>query len=213
MNPDVPYLPAIGNMTKILDAIQNAAAPAVFNVQFLKDLGFTSSQDRPMTRILKYLGMLDSTGKPTTYYREFMDGSKAKRVLANRMRFAFDDLFNADRGAHTKSAESLKGWFKTKTGASDSVAKKIASNFKTLATYADFASDPLDSNVSGPEIKNEDAPLDDDDTRANQSPLKLPGELVSKSLGLVWRLEIHLPDTTNVDTHRAIFKALHEELM
>lgn len=59
MNPDVPYLVSVGNMHKILDAIQNAGAPSVFNLQFLKDLGFTASQDRPMTRVLKYLGMLD----------------------------------------------------------------------------------------------------------------------------------------------------------
>jgi len=29
--------------------------------------------------------------------------------------------------------------------------------------------------------------------------------------GLVYRLEIHLPDTQNVDTFRAIFRALREE--
>ncbi|MGA2631839.1 MAG: hypothetical protein ABSG54_16705, partial [Terriglobia bacterium] len=32
------------------------------------------------------------------------------------------------------------------------------------------------------------------------------------SFGLVYRIEIHLPDTQNIDTYRAIFRALREEL-
>ncbi len=39
-----------------------------------------------------------------------------------------------------------------------------------------------------------------------------PLELESK-LGLVYRIEIHLPETQNIETYRSIFKALREELM
>lgn len=219
MNSDVPYLAAIGNMHKILDAIQNAGAPSVFNLEFLKDLGFTSSQDRPMPRVLKYLGMLDDSGRPTSVYREFMDHNKAKQVLAARMRVAFDDLFTSDKNAHTKTADQLKGWFKTKTGAGDAVAKKIATNFKALATYGDFTTpvadapdtpEKLDNSVSNSEKNIEQGTAAhisvNTQPRANES-------LGTSHIGLVYRFEIHLPDTQNVDTHRAIFKALREELM
>lgn len=83
--------------------------------------------------------MLDSSGKPQASYREFMDHTKAKEVLADRLQHAYDDLFLADKDAHTKSTDKLKGWFKTKTGAGDAVAKKMATTFKTLASYADFS--------------------------------------------------------------------------
>jgi hypothetical protein len=39
------------------------------------------------------------------------------------------------------------------------------------------------------------------------------GTLNLEEIGLVYRFEIHLPDTQNVDTFRAIFKAMREELM
>ena len=138
LNTDIPYLLKTGNLHKILDAIQKAGAPETFNVDFIKDLGFTSSQDRPTPKLLKYLGFLDVNGHPQAAYREFMDHNRSKKVLAKQMRSAFDDLFLADKNAHLKTAEHLKGWFKTKTGAGDSVADKIARTFKVLATYADF---------------------------------------------------------------------------
>jgi hypothetical protein len=196
-------MPSVTNLHKILDAIQKAGVPEVFNLDFLKDLGFTSSNDRPVIKVLKYLGMLDSSGRPQNAYREFVDHTKAKGVLATRIRSAFDDLYLSDKDAHNKSAEQLKGWFKTKTGASDSVAKKMATQFKSLASYADFeAAPPLEKPPKAPEVKQDEKPL--------PPPPPAPD---LKGFGLVYRLEIHLPDTQNVETFRAIFRALREELM
>jgi hypothetical protein len=198
-------MPSVTNLHKILDAIQKAGVPDVFNLDFLKDLGFTSSNDRPVIKVLKYLGMLDSSGRPQKAYREFVDHTKAKAVLAGRIRVAFDDLYLSDKNAHNKSAEQLKGWFKTKTGVSDSVAKKMATQFKSLASYADFeTATPVspEKPTTSPEVKQDDKPL----------PPRPPAPDL-QGLGLVYRLEIHLPDTQNVETFRAIFRALREELM
>ena len=206
VDTNVPYMPSVANLTKILEAIQKAGVPEVFNLDFVKDLGFTSSNDRPVIKVQKYLGMLDSAGRPQTAYREFVDHTKAKAVLAGRIRIAFDDLYVSDKDAHNKSAEHLKGWFKTKTGASDSVATKMASQFKSLANYADFdAAPPATPKV--PEVTPEQ--------KDKKEPLAPPAAPASglKELGLVYRLEIHLPDTQNVETFRAIFRALREELM
>src|SRR5665213_1077364 len=64
MNPDVPYMMSVTNLHKILDAIQRAGAPEVFHLDFLKDLGFKGSNDRGAVKLLKYLGMLDGSGRP-----------------------------------------------------------------------------------------------------------------------------------------------------
>lgn len=218
MNTDIPYLVANGNIPKLLAAVQRAGAPPSFNVDFIKDLGFTSSQDRPMVKVFKYLGLTDSNGHPLAAYREFMDESRSKGVLAARMRQAFDDLFMADKNAHTKTAEQLKGWFKTKTGASDAVAIKIASTSKSLAAYADF-------NVAAPISPKIDEVADKKDIQNELNGAAAAAEAagaasrsgqnggIKSSIGLVYRFEIHLPDTQNVDTFRAIFRALREELM
>jgi hypothetical protein len=206
MDPNVPYMPSVANLHRILDAIQKAGVPEVFNLDFLKDLGFTSSNDRSLIKLLKYLGMLDSSGRPQQAYRDFVDHTKAKAVLAARLRMAFDDLYLSDKNAHVKSPESLKGWFKTKTGASDAVAKKIATQFKSLAQYADF-----EATLSG-QSKAEEPPGPSAPTAKQPPRPPVATDDVSK-LGLIYRLEIHLPDTQNIETFRAIFRALREELM
>lgn len=106
MEQDIPYMPSIKNLHGILDAIQRAAVPDAFTVDFLKDLGFTSSNDRTVTRLLKFLGLLDSANRPQTPYREFLDHTKAKAVLAGRVRAAYDDLFTSDKAADTKTRVS-----------------------------------------------------------------------------------------------------------
>jgi hypothetical protein len=208
MNQDVPYMMSVTNVPKILDAIQKAAAPETFHRDFLKDLGFKASNDRGAIKLLKYLGLLDPSGKPQTSYRDFMDQGKAKKVLAGRLRSAYDDLFTADKQANAKSVDSLKGWFKTKTGAGDAVAQKMASTFRSLAQYADFDGSPPedDAKATKPVIsKTSEIPQTED--HASRAPAS------KAAFGLVYRFEVHLPDTQNVDTSRAIFRALRAELL
>lgn len=109
MDTDVPYMLSVTNLHKILDKMQRAGVPENFNRDFLKDLGFSSSGDRPFVKLLKYLGFLDSSGKPTGVYRDFMDHTKGKKVLAARIPLAFDDLYLSDRHAQNLSVEALKG--------------------------------------------------------------------------------------------------------
>lgn len=221
MNTDVPYMASVTNLHKILDAMQRAAAPETFHLDFLRDLGFTSSNDRGAVKLFKFLGLLDGSGKPQSSYREFMDHAKAKQVLAAQLRASYDDLFKSDRQANAKTADSLKGWFKTKTGVGDAVAKKMATTFKSLATYADFNAPALADDA--PENEGKSSGSVDSKEKDHASREKSTASDVGSggggngsgrgAFGLVYRFEIHLPDTQNVDTFRAIFKALREELM
>jgi hypothetical protein len=206
MDANVPYMPSAKNLHAILDKIQDAGVPDSFNIDFLKDLGFTSSNDRSVIRLFKYLRFLDSSSRPQTSYREFVDHTKAKTVLAQRLLDAYDDLFVSDRNSHTKTVQQLKGWFKTKTGVSDSVAVKIATTFKSLAQYADFSK----ATKPKPETPNDDS--DVNQTRDVAKPPPVAPQQGSTGMRLVYRLEIHLPDTQNVETFRAIFRAMREEL-
>lgn len=156
-----------------------------------------------MIKLLKFLGMLDASGKPQSSYRDFMDHTRAKKVLAERMAIAYDDLFKGDKNSHSKTATDLKGWFKTKTGVGDKVAEKMATTFRSLASYADF------SDVETPKQPTKKKP--DQAPPPEVTPPGLQG--MAEALGLTYRIEIHLPDTTNVDTFRAIFRAIREELI
>ena len=203
MDIDVPYLASVKNLHKILDKIQHAAVPETFSYEFLRDLGFSSSNDRSVLRVLKYIGFLDSSGRPQDPYRDFVDHTKSKHTLAERLRVAYDDLYTSDKKAHDKSADELKGWFKSKTGKGDAVSIKIATTFKSLSQYADF------SNANTTAKK----PPAQEKTTEEEPELVPPMGTLESKFSLVHRVELHLPDTQNMETYRAIFKALREELM
>jgi len=171
----------------------------------MKDLGFPSSTDRSMLKMLKFIGFIDQNGKPLEAYRKFLDHTQSKKIIAEQLRTAYDDLFNANKSAEKMSQNELKGWFRSKTGVGEAVAEKIASTFKTFAEMGDFSHTKTHITDSTSELKNEQS-----------IPLPIhPGnqETNTSTIGLVYRFEIHLPDTQNIDTYRAIFKAIKEELM
>lgn len=210
MDTDVPRMSSVKNLHAILDKIQKAAVPDAFGITFLKDMGFTSSNDRTVIKVLKFLGMLDSAGRPQSSYREFMDQTRSKRVLATAVRHAYDDLFKSDKAAQSRSYSDLKGWFKTKTGAGEKVAEKMATTFKSLASYADFDGAPEPASTPEPTKVNIPTP----EPTAAQIPSNAALPMSSgNGIALTYRIEVHLPDTTNMDTFRAIFRAIREELL
>lgn len=210
MDTDVPRMSSVKNLHAILDKIQKAAVPEAFGITFLKDMGFTSSNDRTVIKVLKFLGMLDSAGRPQASYRDFMDHTKSKRILAAVLRSAYDDLFKSDKLAQTRSYSDLKGWFKTKTGAGEKVAEKMATTFKSLAVYADFDT-AADATINS--STTSEKPPSPDLSPAQRSTAVGTSIAQSNGIGLTYRIEVHLPDTTNMDTFRAIFRAIREELL
>jgi len=202
MNIDIPYMPSVKNVNAIMAKIQGASLPASFTIDFLRDLGFPSSNDRSLIKFLKYIGFIDNNSKPLEPYKKYLDHNNSKKVLGQQLKIAFDDLFIAHKNANKMSGSELKGWFRTKTGQSDAVAEKIASTFKAFADLSEFA----DHTGEKATDKNDELSKD-----KGEIPISLP--LENNKLGLVYRFEIHLPDTQNIDTYRAIFKAIKEELL
>ena len=91
MTNEIPYMQASKNITAILEKMMHAAQPTTFTLDFLKDLGFPSSNDRGVIKMLKYIGLLDQNGKPQEAYRKFLDQTQSKYVLAEQLRIAYDD--------------------------------------------------------------------------------------------------------------------------
>ena len=80
------YINNVGNLGKFLDAIRTAGVPERVTFEFLKTLGFKSSNDRPIIGVLKGIGFLDQNGAPTDSYRAFRDPHQGPKVLARAVR-------------------------------------------------------------------------------------------------------------------------------
>src|SRR6266849_1942462 len=101
------YLTSTRNLDAILNAIKSAQAPDKFNQAFLESLEFKSSSDRLIIGVLKSLGFLDYTGRPTERYFRFLDQTHSERVLAEGIREAYSDLFRVNVNAHQLSRQEV----------------------------------------------------------------------------------------------------------
>jgi hypothetical protein len=194
------YMYTVKNLGQMFEAIQKAQVPPRFTHDFLKTLGFKSTNDRSFINVLKGLGFLDSSSVPTQAYRDYRDKKAAATVLAKQLRQAYRGLFLADENAQDLSAEDLKGKFATLTGKDESVVKKMASTFKALAALADFKK-PAEPEPSKPGEEPVDSPALDQVTPR------------PASLAFAHTIYINLPATRDVAVYDAIFKSIREHLL
>jgi hypothetical protein len=202
------YLHNVGNLGKFLEEIRTAGVPERVTFEFLKTLGFKSSNDRPIIGVLKAIGFLDANGTPTDSYRSFRDPDLGPKVLARALRSAYADLYLANTKAHDLPLEKLKGIIATKTSKGTVVVKLIASTFKALAKAADF-SEPTEAKAPGKPADKLKPPDDSGQTGTLPPPLG-PGAGVT---GFHYNIQIHLPTTTDITVYNAIFKSLKEHLL
>lgn len=201
------YLTSTKRLPDILAAIQAAQAPPKFTLAFLENLGFKTSSDRLVVGVLKAMGFLNDASEPQDRYFRFLDQTQGELVLAEGIRDAYADLFQVNNSAQSLSRNEVKNKFKTLSQGqySDSVLTKMAGTFTALCSLADFsaASKPQPDRPLEPE----DAPGNSDGS-ANESdspPLRLGG--------LVYNIQLHLPESRDPAVYAALFKSLKEHLL
>lgn len=210
------YLTSTKNTAAIFDAIAKAQAPQRFTQKFLEQLGFTATADRLMINVMKAVGLLTDTGVPTQQYHEFLDKSESGRVLAAGIRRAYADLFQINANAQEMSRQDVIGKMKTiSQGAySDGVLGKMASTFITLCKLADFTSvtsnDKRDAGSRDEVHQDEQDRVDGDARRERLRDGTSDRRLID---GLVYNINIHLPESRQPEVYDALFRALREHLL
>jgi uncharacterized protein DUF5343 len=205
MAEDLPYMLGVKNLDAILDKIKTAGTPPKFSVDFLKtSLGFTSSSDRGVIKVLRALGFLSADSTPTARYNEFRQAQTSGRALAVGLREGWAPIFLADQQAHTRTSTQLKEIFKNVTGKAESVAEKMATTFKALAQKADFAAVPTAAVPVTTPPGEEPLP---------EKPEAAGAPLAPSGMSLHHDIHLHLPPSSDVAVYTAIFRALREELL
>ena len=199
------YFTSTKNLDDVLAAIQKAGVPPKFTYDFLKKLGFPSSNDRAIIPVFKSMGFLDGSGTPLDRYKRFRDPSQAGAVMAEGIREAYADVFGVNQQPQGLTPEQLKGVFSRLSGKSDSVAEKMALTFNALAGHADFDKAQV---AATPEPLV--APPSSDGTEAETlAEERQPPPL--GTLQLRHDIHIHLP-VGDIGVYDAIFRALRQNL-
>ncbi len=196
------YLTSFKNVDGILTAIKTAQAPPRFTQKFLESLGFATPADRLFINVLKALGFLNDTGVPVQRYHEFLDQMQSGDILADGIRDAYADLFQVNIKAQEMSHAEVRNKMKTLSQGqySDSVLEKMAGTFKALSKNADF------SRPAPPTAEP-----------AEPAPDKAPGATPAANQlrvgGLVYSINIQLPESRDPAVYDALFKSLKEHLL
>jgi|HubBroStandDraft_1064217.scaffolds.fasta_scaffold141185_2 hypothetical protein len=196
------YLIAAGRIPAYFSAIQQGTAPTRFTLEYLEALGFKVRNDRALIPLLKELRFLDDQNRPTASYREFLDQTVGKTILGRQVLASYEGLFELVKDAHKKTPAELEGKFKTLKNVSENVAGLMAQTFANLCKIAD-----IDSARSAPSKGELESPKP---IVAAPSERQEVGS--DQGTSFHYHIEIHLPNTTDTEVFRAIFKALREHI-
>lgn len=189
------YLQATGRLEEMMRAIQEGGVPKKFTHEFLKSIGFKSTNDRTFISLLKGIGFLNDNGEPTEYYKAYKNKTEAKKLLGRILRNRYEDLFTSFESAHEQSNEKIKGVFATKTGKGNAAVKLMALTFLSLAKLADFN----DSQSVPEQIKEKEV-------------IEHPKPTKKEGPAFHYNIQIHLPVTKDISVYNAIFKSIKEHL-
>jgi hypothetical protein len=194
------YVQVYGQLPQFFESLRAGTAPEKFTRQYLKDLGFKSSNHHALIPLLKGLGFLTADGSPTTLYREFLDKSKWKKVLGAALKDKYSDIFTLKSNPSKADKSIIEGKFKSTYNTSDNVAALNANTFLALLELGDLSGSVAEIELA-PVIASENS------TSANtlQSNLNLQG--------LYYNIQIHLPPTKDIEVYNAIFKSLRDHLV
>ena len=76
-----PYTTKSTSIGVYLEHIHNAGIPSKVTLKYLESVGLTSKNDRPLVPLFRALGFLDSSGVPTSRYRDYRDKDKDRKSV------------------------------------------------------------------------------------------------------------------------------------
>ena len=148
--PTFPYTTKPSSLRKLLQQIPQKPKPPKIVKDLLLSWGYTDANDYSMVRVLKSIGLLNSSNEPTALYAQFMHLQTGASALAEPIRKIYEPLFHASHTPYDESSESLQNLFHIHSGGSDRCLEQQIQTFKALCESTDFAgSSPTPAESAG----------------------------------------------------------------
>jgi len=197
------YTTVPGKIKALLEKIRVVGIPPKVTQQWLKTVGFTSSNDPSLIGVLKQVGFIDASGVPTPTWSHYR-GAKHKAVLAEAIRKGYADLFAVYGDANQRPNAELDHVFSTSSSAGKQVVAKTVGTFKGLADEADFA-----ASTEPKDLTMEASTLHSPATKHPPSP---PTDPVSMPPTVHIDLQIHISPEASVDQIDQVFASMAKHL-
>jgi hypothetical protein len=202
MAAELPYLVSYKNVGELFRKIASAKQPEVFTTRFLNEtLGLASSTDRPLIALLKALGFIDSSGKPTEMYGALKNPKEAGRAIAYSIRKAYEPLFAANEKANELQGQDLRGLISQVAGSDAPMTTKIAGTFNALVKLAEF----VETGKTEEKIEGEPSK-----PPSEEKPIGKPSAFGALRPEFHYNIQVHLPTNATEETYLNIFNALRK---
>jgi len=199
---EYPYMVSNNKIAPIITGLQAAAKPPKFTHEFLRNMGFSSTNDRASISLFKRLGFLTEDSAPTVYYDQLRDRTTYKRILANRIRDLYSELFTINTQIYGDTEQNIKGAISRVTGSDETGVNRVYATFKALCALADFVQDTP--------VVPDQTPIIETIPTENIQPVNTPSK---NDTEFHYNFQIHLPATTDISVYNAIFKSLKDNLL
>ena len=203
------YVQVYGKLGDVFQHLAQGQAPEKFTVQYLKDLGFASTNFRAVIPLLKALGFLSADGVPTSRYLEYRNTALSRQVMGAALRDAYGDLFTIRASPTAADRKLIEGKFRSAHNVSANVAKLMASTFYAMLDLADLSPAAAPTPAAIP-INTENPPETQPPPSIKNGDTSSP---LRHSPTLHYNIQIHLPATKDVEVFNAIFKSLKAHLL
>lgn len=197
---DYPYMISNNKIEPIITKIQQAARPAKFTQEVLKNLGFTSTNDRAFIPLFKKLGFLLEDGTPSALYDQLKDATSTKTILGVQIKELYSELYAINTEIHKASEAEVKGAISRVTGKDAEGVGRIYNTFKALCKIASFSAERPIAAVADEVEKQPTTVVEFAGTQPRLSEFH-------------YNIQIHLPATNDISVYNAIFKSLKDNLL
>jgi hypothetical protein len=203
-----PYTTVPNKLREILSKAPGMGRPDKVTQEWLRKAGWTSSNDRSVIPVLRFVGLIGSNGTPTDLWESIrVQDERHQREFADAIRNAYVELFGLYPDAHRKDAEALRNFFRAHTSGGDQVQTKLVQTFQVLTEFADFDQPSTNGSNRSTTVQREGKGSDEAAERATfRSPQ-------SPELALNVNIQLQLPATSDGEVYEKLFGAMRKHLM
>lgn len=200
---DYPSILKPSSLEDFLKKMADRPLPENVNREYLKGLGYTSSNEFNIAPCLKFIGFADSSNAPTELFRNFRDTGKSGSVMAQALKNSYKELFKSYANPCVATDADLGNFFRTATGRGGRMLAATVSVFRTFCKFGDFEAVGVPTT---PQPTPTPAPTP---TPGIQLPVTREGGGVTVNVNI--RLE--LPATQDASVYDKIFESLKRHIL
>ena len=197
---------------KFFSKIQSLSVPESATTKWLPNIGgFGSIKDRPLIKILKFIGFITNSNKPTDRWSIYRDENQSKRIMAEGIKQGYSALFEQYSDAHQRDDNDLRNFFKANTKVSAKTVTMMMDTFKALCSLADFGQEddtPEDQKVV--DLAESPPPATEPDPNDDQSKSPQADPTFSPELNI--NVQIHISSDAEPDQIDKIFESMAKHL-